>query len=49
MLENDIIDIKAEKTRLNELNTTAIPNADQAVKVAAEQVAKVEQDSPESI
>ena len=36
------------QARLNELNTTAIPNADQAVKVAAEQVAKVEQDSPES-
>ena len=36
------------QARLNELNTTAIPNADQAVKVAAEQVAKVEQDSPET-
>ena len=36
------------QARLNELNTTAIPNADQAVKAAAEQVAKVEQDSPES-
>lgn len=47
-LENITRTFESYQARLNELNTTAIPNADQAVKVAAEQVAKVEQDSPES-
>ncbi|MGN1279010.1 MAG: phage tail tape measure protein, partial [Candidatus Onthovivens sp.] len=47
-LENITRTFESYQTRLNELNTTAIPNADQAVKAAAEQVAKVEQDSPES-
>ena len=47
-LENITRTFESYQARLNELNTTAIPNADQAVKAAAEQVAKVEQDSPES-
>ena len=47
-LENITRTFESYQARLNELNTTAIPNADQAVKVAAEQVAKVEQDSPET-
>lgn len=47
-LENITRTFESYQARLNELNTTAIPNADQAVKVAADQVAKVEQDSPES-
>lgn len=47
-LENITHTFESYQTRLNELNTTAIPNADQAVKTAAEQVAKVEQDSPET-
>ena len=47
-LENITHTFESYQARLNELNTTAIPNADQAVKTAAEQVAKVEQDSPES-
>ena len=47
-LENITRTFESYQTRLNELNTTAIPNADQAVKIAAEQVAKVEQDSPET-
>lgn len=47
-LENITRTFESYQARLNELNTTAIPNADQAVKTAAEQVAKVEQDSPES-
>lgn len=47
-LENITRTFESYQARLNELNTTAIPNADQTVKVAAEQVAKVEQDSPET-
>lgn len=47
-LENITRTFESYQTRLNELNTTAIPNAEQAVKTAAEQVAKVEQDSPET-
>lgn len=46
-LENITRTFESYQARLNELNTTAIPNADQAVKAAAEQVTKVEQDSPE--
>lgn len=47
-LENITRTFESYQARLNELNTTAIPNADQAVKVAAEQVAQVEQTSPET-
>lgn len=47
-LENITRTFESYQARLNELNTTAIPNADQAVKAAAEQVTKVEQDSPET-
>ena len=47
-LENITRTFESYQARLNELNTTAIPNADQAVKIAAEQVAKVEQISPET-
>ena len=47
-LENITRTFEAYQARLTELNTTAIPNADQAVKSAAEQVALVEQTSPET-
>lgn len=47
-LENITRTFESYQARLNELNTTAIPNADQAVKSAAEQVAQVEQTSPET-
>ena len=47
-LENITRTFEAYQARLTELNTTAIPNADQAVKSAAEQVARVEQTSPET-
>ena len=47
-LENITRTFEVYQARLTELNTTAIPNADQAVKSAAEQVALVEQTSPET-
>lgn len=47
-LENITRTFETYQARLTELNTTAIPNANQAVKSAAEQVAQVEQTSPET-